>query len=194
MNTFNHLDIARIVQKSMEDEFLIEIDTAAFIYGNIKPDISPDLIKIPHYIEDGLGFVESQIEVLLYYRLNTISKCTKDFSERLGVIMHYLSDFFCHAHSAHYKGGNLSHMVYEFNLHNYFRNHSKLIEAQYNSMFLNPDGDYKSICTFIYEQNLEYLKKSPSYENDMKFTLGICNTVCRTVILACLSANMAISG
>lgn len=74
MNTFTHLGISQRLRYAVEKEFNIKLDSA--------------------------GFIKEEINNLLNLKLN---KCTRFFSERLGIITHYLSDFFCHAHSEYFR-------------------------------------------------------------------------------------------
>lgn len=190
MNTFTHLGIAGIIERAVEDELSVKLDAFAFRYGSVEPDISPALIKIPHYKQDAEDFVRQQIRNLIYLKKSTFPICTRQFSERLGVITHYLSDFFCYVHSANYKGGTLGHYLYEMNLSNYCKMHPRLMKAHKNSRFTQINPSYKSICSYIDEQHNKYIERNPSYEIDMDFTLRVCISVCLSIISACMAEEM----
>ena len=121
MHTITHLSMSLAIRKLVEKHLPIKLDKVGFMLGNIKPDFAPRLVKIPHYRDDAIHFVKSEIKALLNYQIIEHTKCTRYFSQRLGVILHYLSDFFCYAHSKNFKGNMFNHYLYEIGLSNYFK-------------------------------------------------------------------------
>lgn len=190
MNIFNHLRIARVVQQTIEDELSVKIDTMAFRYGNIKPDISADFVKIPHNIDAAMEFIDQQIKDLIGTKVTTSPVFTKQFSEKLGIITHYLSDFFCYAHSDNYRGSHLSHHFYEISLSRYFNKHLKKIKNHKKIKFFKIYCDKISIHSYVCKQHTLYVKKSPSYPVDTYFTIEICISVCTSIISACLFKSL----
>ena len=116
MNLFNHLSIAIKLKRNIEMKFNIKIKTISFLIGNIKPDISMRYIKIPHYKKDSERFIQDEISSILEIKIHEFKRCSNNFSERLGIVMHYLSDFFCYAHTDYFKGGIWKHYSYEMQL------------------------------------------------------------------------------
>lgn len=82
-----------------------------FLYGNIYPDISK-LSKAPHYME------ESRSTMQLYMDKAQNTDDLKDLSFNLGVVCHYLCDYFCKVHGKS-KVQTFKHFLYEFELHFY---------------------------------------------------------------------------
>lgn len=111
MNLILHLELSLIIRKAVEKELDIKIDTLNFIYGNIKPDIIPT--SISHYKHAAMEFVQDEIEKLASLSFNKSKRWLKQFSERMGIITHYLSDFFCYAHSEYYQNEVKLHFLYE---------------------------------------------------------------------------------
>lgn len=90
MNILMHWQLARVICKSIEKELNIHINKISFLYGNIKPDLQPG--SVPHYKHAAVEFVRGEIEKLSEHQ--ETGRWSKQLSERMGVITHYLSDFF----------------------------------------------------------------------------------------------------
>lgn len=188
MNTFNHLFIASVIKKYAEEELSVKLDTRGFLLGNIKPDLAPSLIKIPHFKADSISFVKLEMEKLLTNEITQNSKCSKSFSERLGIITHYLSDYFCYAHSKDFKGGNIYHYYYEVLLLNYCRNNVRKLASvlKPNKWRCSFAKDFKTICINLEDTHKQYLSFKPSCELDMSFTLNICAYIVISILRGCM--------
>lgn len=186
MNTFTHMGISLRLKRAIEKKLPVTLDTTGFIIGNIKPDISSHLINIPHYKKDSTEFIREEIRKLLNLKLN---KCTRLFSERLGIITHYLSDFFCHVHSENFDGGIWEHYIYEIQLSAYCNINSNAITNFNYDKNIIMHQEFLSICNYIDELHQEYSKigTKPSFELDMRFALKVCTSLCCSVISACIA-------
>lgn len=189
MNTFTHLGISVRIMDALREKMNIQLNRAGFMLGNIKPDLSPRLIAIPHFKEDAIGFIQSEIKKLINTKINPYTECTREFSENLGIIIHYVSDFFCHVHSQYFKGNQFSHHLYEMNLSNYCRENSKKINTYLFEKFKLMKPDSSSICKYLDDLHNEYIQSfsCPSYETDMKFALGVTTSLCFNLVSACIS-------
>ena len=121
MSISTHLGISRGIMAVIERDLNIKLDTVGFMLGNIKPDIDSKLSSVPHLKNTVMEFVSSEIKTLLSMEDKIKNRCTREFSERLGLITHYLLDFFCYAHSEYFKGNILKHCIYENKLSRYCR-------------------------------------------------------------------------
>ncbi|KJS47330.1 MAG: hypothetical protein VR66_20225 [Peptococcaceae bacterium BRH_c23] len=99
MNIVMHLGLSQAIRNAVEKELDIKMDAFSFMYGNIKPDLKASSVKIPHFKHTAMNLVQAEIEKLTTLRLNEPRRWSKQLSERIGVITHYLSDFFCYAHT-----------------------------------------------------------------------------------------------
>lgn len=193
MNTFSHLGMSVAIKKAVEKQLNIKLDTFGFMYGNVKPDISSYLINIPHFKSQAADFVASEIEELMKYKIDRYGKCSKEFSERLGVVTHYLSDFFCYAHSKHFKGSLLKHYIYEARLSGFCKRYSGAMRQFNYIRYLNFNFDHKSICGLIDRLHEKYEQKRPSYANDLTFALRTCISLSISILVACLAENLELA-
>ena len=109
----HHL-MGRILGEYYEREFSYGLNIKSFQKGIVKPDLEPELRKLEHRFEavkDLLPLWEKEIL--------SPEKDLADFSEGLGIICHFLSDFFCayHHHDELFDRNILRHLFYEFIIH-----------------------------------------------------------------------------
>jgi len=110
-----HMIFADIVYKSLKVNYNFKIKKSSFKYGNIKPDMSRMIISYPqHTKEDSLEFVIDQIDSLISEVQYLQQMRRREFARRLGVINHYIADYFCIAHNKNIMDeGLISHILYE---------------------------------------------------------------------------------
>lgn len=190
MNIFTHIGISSAILNYFEINSGIKLDRKAFKYGSIKPDIDYKLSAIPHYKRNVMDFVVSEIKNLLKMEIN--KKCSEEFSEKLGMITHYLSDFFCFAHSEYFKGSILEHYFYEFRLLVYCKINRIKINENLICKFTKIGPDYYSICRYIEKMQNDYLKSKSrfSLSLDIWYTMEVTISFCISAINACLAEEI----
>ena len=146
-----------------------------FAYGSIQPDISRRNHPTEHTIEGSLDFVVDQLDKYKFQPHDI-----ENHSKHMGMISHYLSDFFCSRHyntDFHESNGFFSHINYERKLHKTLKNLDfngllNLTEIMGWSHFA---GNFHDLVKSLEE---EYNKQPPSIENDILFALRAPLIVC----------------
>ena len=189
MNLFTHLELSLRLKRVIERNLDIRLRTIPFMLGNIKPDFVAPYTNMPHYKKDSAQFVRKEILAILDSKIYESEKCPSQFSERLGVIAHYLSDFFCHAHSESFPDTLLKHYLYEMKLSLYCLSHIKGITlcGEEGPIAIQPTP--YSIYNYIEELHAEYHLASPKVHPvaDMTFALKACASMCLSVLSICLA-------
>lgn len=188
MDLFTHLCISSKLKSIIEKEQNVRLNTFSFLLGSIKPDFSPKYLNILHYKKDSEGFIREEIRGILDSKIYENRKCTSNFSERLGIITHYLSDFFCHAHSENFTGSMLKHHIYEMQLFiNYIKNSEEITASCYKK-HIEINHSVTSICNYIDELHKKYSdeSKESSPSTDMAFTLNACISLCLSIVAECI--------
>lgn len=88
-----------------------------FVYGNIKPDIHQKYLRMSHYHRDNEEIIFGMLN-----RLLTSKASIPEFSENLGILIHFFCDYTCIYHANDYLHDNHSiakHVKYEVMLHRY---------------------------------------------------------------------------
>lgn len=174
LNTFSHIVISGIVNRYIKRWYGTSINKYSFIYGNIIPDYKSDYTKIPHYKSSMPDFLHNEILSLSNIKQKNSAEFDKKISYRLGIICHYLADFFCYAHSPKFNGGFLAHIKYEFMLGKYNRKKKRILKK---IDFLHPDDIITEPTKLIERLNdllLEYEEGYNSFGTDIIYTVEAC--------------------
>ena len=163
MNIQSHWKLASFICKSSEIN-IKGLKKIFFAVGNIFPDISFTFVKRPH--------IPSIMYDTIMHRINkTIHLSDKEshlnyFS--IGIITHYLADFFCAAHTEPFGENARMHYLYEQRLEYHVNQSYNLIN---NMHVFDQDED---LIEMIGISHMEYLKNTFSYDKDIHFITKIC--------------------
>jgi hypothetical protein len=193
MNVFTHLAIAIRVKRSVEELLPVKLKTFDFLFGSIEPDISPSFDSIPHFKSQSEDFVKEEIENLLQMDYPVFMAYKDTFSERLGILTHYLSDFFCHAHSDSFSGNTLEHYLYEMRLSAYCHKHFREVRSRPYYRSLPASRTLSGIFGYIDELHSEYTAGmgKPSLSDDIAFAQEACFALCFSILTAYVAEKRA---
>ena len=108
-------------------------------------------------------------QAIKYVFSKAYNKYKKEFSRKLGMIMHYISDYFCRAHNTEYYRKNIvAHLKYEKRLAKVMKKIKEDIVFERNSI---------SLKEYIIGLNKEYVKQK-SLQRDKEYTIKAINYVC----------------
>ncbi|WAW14000.1 zinc dependent phospholipase C family protein [Peptostreptococcus equinus] len=173
----SHIIISKSLLENTDKNKKFFLDEKNFIYGNIKPDIVSKYKLKKHYMFESYDMVVEKIKFLSSLDLDTLEKYyTKaTFSQEIGVICHFLTDFFCVAHSLRweFKHSMKIHVQYESNLTKVAENYSIINDRiQYLDNF---DDFFQKLYN-------EYRSNGNYEENDLKYSTYMCNTVTNYIL------------
>lgn len=106
-----HIDMGKyILENNIIKTF--NVNRAAYLFGNIAPDFN--CIYPAHRL--------NTTEKRFYKRIRKTKKAQTDLikSYNLGIVTHYICDYFCYAHNI--KSLGFIHKKYETNLYKYYKN------------------------------------------------------------------------
>ena len=180
MLIYNHKLIGANILKYSKSENLSLINRNRFIWGNIKPDCVMKYKKMDHYFNESIDII---IDKILYLSSLTVSDVRLDisvnkFSEELGVVCHFLCDFFCAPHYYRWKCTSTrimkDHMLYEKRLATATK---KFVPTAVLLSKINP----KDIRKFIVDLQGKYEGEIHFY-NDLTFSYYVCNSVISMIL------------
>ena len=99
-----HHKIGKTVCSELK-ELGCKINEKLFLLGNIFPDLIQSYIWRRHEYQHSREYVKRKLDML--------KKRPVLFSFHLGILTHYISDYFCYPHSAIYDRGLVHHIIYE---------------------------------------------------------------------------------
>lgn len=179
-----HLLIADIINKTVGDKLQGNLNKGAFRFGSIKPDMTPRLLRIKHLKHISLNEISKMIEDIKSKDLPGGGSKLKKYSIELGIIMHYITDFFCYAHNHPRYVNKLEHIKYEWLVaFEYTRvNVDEILKKALKNFRKSGLQGEVSIKEYIDERHNEYLSISNSVKNDVTFSLEMCMTIALFIV------------
>jgi len=157
--TQSHIYIAKIINNKLGKVF----NPNYFYLGNIAPDFIHYHQKKKHEFRHSFSYILDEID-----SLETIADINL-LSFKMGIITHYLADFFCKAHNCDRLLNNLwQHFQYESLLH-------RLLISTKNEVQVN--RDISNTEAFIKEKYESYLRQEPSMVIDILYSLEVCQVM-----------------
>lgn len=113
MILWTHMMMAEQVYRRLVAHYGNRLDRAAFVRGNLLPDLNRKYRNLSHHTEDCWSLLES-----LTVEMDGLLCGTERGSERLGIICHFISDFFCSVHNPPFseRMSLVEHLLYEHRL------------------------------------------------------------------------------
>lgn len=170
----SHKIIAQHMHEHIKNNLNVDLNKFFLMYGAMKPDIQPNLAIRKHYKKQSFDFVLDEISNLIYDGLNEDALSINNFSSRLGVISHFLSDFFClpHHDREYYNDKLIDHLKYEKQLHEHYINFNGLNKLK--TPYLE-DTSKENVTDFIEELHDIYKNNAMGFKNDI---IGSINISC----------------
>lgn len=139
------------------------IDFKSFIKGNLLPDIQSKY-RFFHNFSQSKDLLTQIVAWLPYY------DSPEKRSEQLGVLIHFISDFFCayHTREAFIQKPLRTHFFYELRLHYFYQFFFTSYEVKMSLDSLNEKVDFFQWLWFIQE---DYLSYKPSYSKDLTYAI-----------------------
>ncbi|MEA4847792.1 MAG: zinc dependent phospholipase C family protein [Clostridiaceae bacterium] len=188
MITQSHSLIGKIVFSAISEHTEVKLVEHLLKYGCIKPDLTPRLRAIPHFKDKSFDFITYMIEEMRSRSLPESKRQLEMLSINLGVIMHYIADYFCYAHNNEYYNSLLPHFIYESGLAMAFA--SADLEKIRNDAVASVKQKHivtkKWLREYIEKRHREYVNCKRSMETDISYSVEACVTVAYVIIASCV--------
>lgn len=181
MIVFSHLLLSRIIGAQLRKQGIMNLNIRRFAYGNIKPDISPMIRTQRHKIGESYTFVQ---DAMMDLANSSYDDRRGWYSYHLGIVCHYITDFFTFAHNACFSGTFRQHMNYEMRIHDRVISmhgglRADILSLHQPQMILSIDELY----AYLDRMHALYMDTpGPNVQRDLSFALIVCNTVCRSLV------------
>lgn len=150
----------------------VTLSKKRFIAGSIKPDMSSLFLRHPHFWKHSRRFVYKKIQKLARKSLMP-GKKHKKFSEDLGIILHYVADFFTAVHNIK-PNKLLEHLAYEDSLHAEFLQTVTMESFHESFRVFAGNIDFETLLT---RQHSQYRPTRDDPSADIREIIVACITV-----------------
>ncbi|MFW5670706.1 MAG: zinc dependent phospholipase C family protein, partial [Acetivibrio ethanolgignens] len=148
----------------------------SFYLGSILPDCTPSFITRRHSIDETLDILRKEIDKITI-NYNFEKGLSSYYCRHLGVITHYVADYFTFPHNKIFSGTLKEHCIYEEDLKHAIRNYVKSEEAkrvrEKNDIFRTTD----EIIAFIKVSHEKYLNTIKETQYDCIYIVELCHRV-----------------
>ena len=128
MRKKSHISLAGYLVRELRLQELVKYKKA-FYLGSILPDLNPKMVKEPHEIETSFEkFKDSICRLIQDAKSGTCNG--RVFWRKLGMVIHYLADYFTFPHNTAYDGNLKDHCVYEGDMKYQMREYVRTPEAK----------------------------------------------------------------
>jgi len=179
-----HRQIGKLVFTIIRKGFYIKLKRIALEYGSIKPDILPSMKSIPHTKDFSFHVVKELIFDIFDKPAPLTKRELRRFSIELGVLLHFISDYFCHVHNNGMCEPLRKHYSYERKLakrvmrHNWVTRYPDFMETSGEMSLSSP----QELIGYIEDMHREYLRRTQHISVDICFCLEVCTSVASSVI------------
>lgn len=163
--------MGRYLYKYFTQKLDIKLDKQTFVMWNVMPDIAPSLLKLSHFKKDIYDLV---MEKAAFLCSEGDMLSITEYSKQLGILCHFMSDFFCYAHSEDFDGSKIDHLKYELKMQFFgYRRKSMLhaVDLIDRAASVDPSA---ALYEQINELHAQYREKEPSYGNDFIYSMTAC--------------------
>jgi len=158
----------------------------SFYIGSLLPDCVPSFLTKKHSIEETFNDLKKEIENITIY--NDINKGVNSYYFlKLGVITHFIADYFTYPHNSIYEGNLSAHCYYEKELKYALKDYIKGLDVseakeKYNTSDMQINHTVDEICNYIMEKHDEYLKLDIEHKIDCEYILKISQNVVNNIL------------
>lgn len=172
MLPITHRIISEHVHRSVKETLGVELNKTSLIYGSIKPDIAPRLLMMDHFKPQSFDIIMNEAHNLSLFTLIDNKQFMKFFSTQIGIVTHFIADFFCVPHNDRrtYKNNFINHIIYENHLHKQLKEFNDSVKVSHSSFNVDNQTPFeiKSAIDYLHRQ---YSSLEETVINDIKCSL-----------------------
>ncbi len=181
MRKKSHISLANHLLDEFKDERLLA-HSFMFQFGSLLPDLVPSFLTKKHELDTTFDILERKLyKVIEQYKGEeglSMSLC-KD----LGVITHYIADYFTLPHNHKFTGNFKDHCMYEEVLKHEMRRYVRLEHVANQPLIRMQMSSVNDICIFIKNCHVEYIRMAMDGQDiDCRHSVEVCRQVLEALI------------
>lgn len=181
MRKKSHISLANHMLAEFKDETLLA-HTFMFQFGSLLPDLVPSFITKKHRLDTTFDILEEKLRKVIeeYHGQEGLSMfLCKD----LGVVTHYIADYFTLPHNHKFTGNLKDHVTYEELLKHAMRRYVKQKHVANQPLIRMRMSSVDDICTFIKDCHMEYVRMTMDGQDiDCRHSVEVCRQVLEAVL------------
>lgn len=154
---------------------------AVFKMGSIVPDLVPSFITKKHEINQTFDILEKKMNRVVD-TYDSSKGLTLGRTKDLGVITHYIADYFTFPHNKEYEGSLKDHVIYEKELKYELKSFISSVDVDMPMEHSENLGSIANICDFIRKAHEAYTAHVQNAQSDCRHIVQICGEVVSALI------------
>lgn len=180
MRKKSHISLAGQIMDSLELGEVFD-HKLPFYVGSIWPDCRPSFVTTPHKFSVTYGDIEKQLSKFVA-NYNPENGMDMRHCAKLGVIIHYIADYFTFPHNDHYKGNVKDHCYYERDLKHEMKAFLATKEAEDVKNHVVAYDSVEELSSYICSIHNCYTKLAHTVQEDIRYIVHVCTTVVKSVL------------
>ncbi len=148
------------------------LDRAAFVYGNVRPDLMRKGVRDRHLLSDTLSMISLWCGYLRQPSMDPEADATL-----MGMVCHHVCDAFCRYHrneEIYTRWGD--HFQYEVNMHLFFLESDRVTLLPDAVSHMNVDvGEEVDVLRHVLNRDALYEESNASFSLDLTYALHACS-------------------
>ena len=181
MKKASHHAMGHLLYQALADEGIF-LDRELFVLGNLLPDYMPELILFPHFTSRCQKEIALFSDVLAAQSLGGADEIPAEYALRLGILCHYITDYYCFAHSRAFGKNLRKHGAYERGLNEYFRAHYSAGEYTLSGREPARCASGRDVARNVARLRHAYAAAPRAYETDLGYAFTACLEAIRALV------------
>lgn len=188
----SHKVMADLIYEYVEDHADLSLNQLRFRAGNMSPDLPLYHSHLKHYKHQNFEYILDMIINLVNTDPSSNVGTLRNYSYRLGVVCHYLCDYFClpHHNRRYFHDKLGEHMAYEKELHKTikkFKRSDYLSQYYFHEIMEITKDKPIDLLAMIEEFHTDYMAENPSFFIDASYAISVTSILASIVVLASLN-------
>lgn len=180
MRKKSHISLAAYLVNS-EGMEVLKLHKKAFYMGSIQPDCTIAFLTHRHSLEETFHILKKEIRKITEdYDIE--KGISSSYCRRLGVITHYIADYFTFPHNEFFDGNMKAHCRYEKELKFFLRSYVKSEDGRREQQEGLSINSVEDICFFIKEMHKEYAQAIKEVKIDCEYIVTLCHFVVSAIL------------
>lgn len=180
-----HISLARYLMNK-DDSYGLLVHRKSFFVGSILLDCMPTFLTRRHTISQTFPVLKKEL-VKLIEDYDAQKGVNIYYCRHLGIITHYIADYFTFPHNEVFKGGFRQHNSYEELQKRFIKHYLESGEADVARIDHPELKSADDILTFIKQAHDKYINVAKEVINDCMYIVGICCVVVESILAIFMS-------
>lgn len=173
MKSASHHAMGHLLYEALTQQGVL-LDRELFVMGNLLPDYLPELILNPHFTLKCQREIHIFTEALAGQPVAAGEQLPPEYALRLGILCHYMTDYFTFAHTPEFRLGLKEHGAYEQRLNDYFRAHYTMEESRLPGHDFAACETARDVVKEVYRMKRDYRAAEVKPVRDVQFAYTAC--------------------